>query len=92
MWIRKLLQKHDLKTVSITISKHCASSMIKRDIDFKKIEETIRTGKFFREKCRWPKKLCFARYFGKENQTYFVVAAIKQKSIEVVTTWEKKGR
>ncbi len=62
------------------------------NLELGKIEETVRCGKIFAEKCEKPGKLCFSRYFGKENVTYVVIALFHQNFIEVKTVWPRKGR
>ena len=57
-----------------------------------KVEETVRTGKILTKKCEKPNKLCFFRYYGKENQTYTAIGVCRKYFIEVITTWLKKGR
>lgn len=91
MWVRNLLQKHDRKKVQISLSIHFVTRKLDRNLELDKVEETVRTGKIFKQKCRWPKKLCFARYYGKINRTYFVIVAFNKNKLEVVTAWENKG-
>ena len=62
------------------------------NLDLDKIGETVRTGKIFEEKCEEPNKLCFKRYYGKENVTYIVIVRYYNNFIEVKTAWPKKGR
>lgn len=62
------------------------------NLDLDKIEEAVRTGKIFEKKCEMPNKICFKRYFGKENITYAVIVRYHKNFIEVKTAWSKKGR
>ncbi len=62
------------------------------NLDFDRIEETVRTGKIREDKCREPNKICFERYFGKENCTYTVIVRYHKDFIEVKTAWRRKGR
>jgi len=56
-----------------------------------KIEEIIITGKEIKGGTIYPKK-CLKRYYGKENKTYFIIIIEDKDFIEVITSWNKKGR
>ena len=60
-----------------------------RDIDLGRVEDTARTGKIFE---RTGEKRGFKKYYGKENETYIVIAMIEEDFIEVRTAWKTKGR
>lgn len=63
-----------------------------RGLDLNKIEHAIRCGHLFKRKCKFPIKLCFKKYFGKQNKTYYVIAINHETFIEVITAWQKKGK
>lgn len=65
--------------------------MAKRNLSLEKIEETIRTEKIKQEKTKFP-KICFTRYYGKENLSYYVIIIKHKNFIEGRTAWKKKGR
>ena len=88
MWAQELLESLDRKKVEITFHPHVFDRQEYWNLDLDKIEETIRTGKILEKKCEMPNKLCFQRYFGKENLTYIIVT----KFHRVRTAWPKKGR
>ena len=92
MWIEDLTEKLDRKKAEITFSPHLFDRKEYWNLDLDKVEETVRSGKIFEEKCEAPNKLCFKRYFGKENITYTVIVGYHEDFIEVRTTWPKKGR
>jgi len=54
-----------------------------------KIRETAINGKCLAN-TKHP-KICKKFYFGKENETYFVVY-VKKEGIKVITAWKIKGR
>ena len=70
MWFKVLLEQVDRKTVPITFDPHVFDRTEYWALDLTKVEETIRTGNIDDEKCESPNKICFMRYFGKENLTY----------------------
>ncbi|MAG47343.1 hypothetical protein CL617_01955 [archaeon] len=92
MWIEILLKKINRKNITITFSPHVFDRKEYWNLDLDKIEETIKLGKIFEKKCERPNKICFQRYFGKENITYIVITRFHKEFIEVKTTWPKKGR
>ena len=92
MWIEDLMKKLDRKKAEITFDPHVFDRKKYWNLDLEKIEETARTGKVFESKCETPNKICFRRYFGKENVTYIVIVRYHNDFIEVKTTWPKKGR
>ena len=61
-----------------------------RDLDPYKIEETIIKGKNV-SNTKHP-RVCKKFYFGKENETYFVIFTTGKEEIKVITAWSKKGR
>ena len=91
-WIDELSGKLDRKKAEITFDPHAFDRQEYWNMDLDKIEEAVRRGKLFEEKCEEPNKLCFQRYFGKENITYIVIARYHQHLIEVKTAWPRKGR
>ena len=62
------------------------------NIDLNKVEEAVRTGNLVEDNCEEPNKLCFERYFGKENITYTVIVRYHKNFIEVKTAWPTIGR
>jgi len=92
MWIGELTKKLDRRKAEITFDPHLFDRKEYWNLDLDKIEETVRTGEVFEEKCEQPNKLCFKRYFGKENTTYTVIARYYKNFIEVKTAWPAKGR
>ncbi len=92
MWIEDLVKTLNRNKVNITFDPHLFGRKEYWNLDLGKIEETVRTGKIFEKKCEKPNKICFKRYFGKENTTYTVIARYHNNFIEVKTIWPKKGR
>ncbi len=92
MWIKELMDRLDRKKAEITFDPHVFDRKEYWNLDLDKIEETVRTGKAFDNKCEMPNKICFRRYFGKENITYTVIVRYHNDFIEVKTAWPKKGR
>jgi len=91
-WIELLLEKLDRKTAEITFDPHFFDRCEYWNLDLDKAEETVRTGSIFLDKCKEPGKVCFQRYFGKENTTYVVITIFHESFIEVRTIWSRKGR
>ena len=92
MWVEDLLDELDRRSVEVTFSPHMFDRDEYWNIDLDKVEKTVRTGRLVEGKCEEPNKLCFERYFGKENLTYVVIARIHVNFIEVKTVWPRKGR
>jgi len=92
MWKGELTNRVDRRKAEITFDSHLFDRKEYWSLDLNKIEETVRTGKIFEEKCEIPNKLCFKRYYGKENITYTVIVIYRKNFIEVKTTWPKKGK
>ena len=92
MWKEILIKNIDRKKAEITFDPHLFDRKEYWNLELDKIEETARTGKIFDDKCKKPNKLCFKRYFGKENTTYIVIVRCYNSFIEVKTAWPKKGR
>ena len=91
-WIEGLLGKLDRKKVEVTFSPHLFDRIKYHNLDIDKVEEAVRTGNIVSGKCEGPNKLCFTRYFGKENVTYAVIAIFHESFIEVRTVWPREGR
>jgi len=91
MW-EEITSRVDRKAAEITFSPHLFDRKEYWSLDINKIEETIRTGTIFEEKSELPNKICFKRYFGKENITYTVITRYHKEFIEVKTAWPNKGR
>lgn len=91
-WIIDLQKRLDRKKSEITFHPHTFDKEKYLNLDLNKIEETVRTGRIFKNKCAKPNKLCFKRYYGKENITYTVIVRYYKNFIEVRTAWTKKGR
>ncbi len=92
MWKRELLEKLDKKHAEITFEPHLFDRKEYWNLDLDKVEETVRAGSLFEPKCEEPNKLCFQRYYGKENTTYIVIVRYHLNFIEVKTAWLRKGR
>ncbi len=92
MWVDDLLKRISRKYVPITFDPHLIMRETHRNLNLDRIEETIRFGRIDYSRCEEPGKICFVRYFGKENTTYTVIANIKANFMEVKTSWKKKGR
>jgi len=78
--------------VDVTFDPHLFERQEIRNLDLSKVEETVRTGKIVGCKCEEPNKICFERYYGKENETYVIIVRYHEDFIEVKTAWWKKGR
>tara|TARA_B100000315_G_scaffold28857_1_gene24558 strand:- start:294 stop:572 length:279 start_codon:yes stop_codon:yes gene_type:complete len=92
MWFEDLFKKLNRKNAEITFNPHLFDRKEYWNLDLDKVKETVRTGNVFEDKCEKPNKVCFRRYFGKENITYIVVVRFYEHFIEVKTVWPKKGR
>ena len=92
MWKKKLLKKFNRKKIQVTFNPHVFERVEYWRLDLGNVEETVRTGKISEAKCKPPNKICFERYFGKENITYVVIARYHKHFIEVKTAWLRKGR
>lgn len=91
-WIEDLLGRVDRRRAEVTFDPHLFDRSEYRSLDLGMVEETVRTGRVVAGKCEAPGKLCFSRYFGKENLTCTVIAIFHQSFIEVRTVWQRKGR
>ncbi len=90
---KEALLKHILdarKRLEITLNEHLTKRK-HRGLKSGNILLTVKEGKIKVGKCRLPKKVCFVRFFGKENLTYYVIAIMQKDFIEVITAWTKKG-
>lgn len=92
MWIQNLDKRLNRKKVYVTFHPHLFDRLDYWNLELDKVEKTVRNGKIFEKKCEEPNKLCFRRYFGKENITYTVIVRYHKNFIEVKTVWPKKGR
>lgn len=92
MWKNSILDTLDRKKADITFSSHVFDRKSSRNLDLKKVEETVRFGIIFSKKCEEPNKLCFSLYFGKENTTYIAITRVYGDFIEVKTAWTRNGR
>ncbi len=92
MWVDELLKRINRKHVLITFNPHLIIRETHRNLNLDRIEETVRFGKIDYNRCEIPNKICFIRYFGKENTTYTVIANILINFVEVKTSWKKRGR
>ena len=86
MWIEALMKKLDRKKSEIAFDPHVFDRKEYWNLDLDKIEETVRAGKVFDDKCELPNKICFKKYFGKENITYTVIVRYHKNFIEVKTS------
>lgn len=82
----------NIKSTEITYDPHLFDRKEHRNLNLDKIEQAIKSGHIVEEKCEFPNKICFERYFGKENITYTVITKIHENFIEAKTAWTKKGR
>jgi hypothetical protein len=89
-WINLLLLRR--KVISITYSAHAIERNEFWNLNLDKVEKTIRIGRIDYEKSKRPEKVCFKRYYGKENITYVVITRFYSEHIEVKTLWAIKGR
>ena len=92
MWIEELMQCLDRRKTEITFDPHLFDRKEYWNLNLDKIEDTIRNGEVFESKCEKPNKVCFKRFFGKENITYTVIVRYHEDFIEVKTAWPKKGK
>ena len=92
MWKEVLLKSMDRRKVEVTFNPHLFDRKDYWNLDSNKIEETVRFGKIFEQKSERPNKICFKRYFGKENMTYTVIVRFYENFIEVKTVWPNKGK
>lgn len=94
MWIDDLEKNLDRKKAEITFDprSHTINKIAFENLNEDNVEETVRTGSIINEKCEYPGKLCFQRYFGKENLTYIVIVIYHKYHIEIKTVWVKEGR
>jgi hypothetical protein len=81
----------NLKNVRIKYLPHLFERIDYWNLDINLIEETIKQGKIYLKKCENPNKVCFVKYFGKINTTYFVITILYPNFVEVITAWQKKG-
>ena len=63
MWKEELMKSLNRKKAEITFSPHVFDRKEYWNLDLDKVEETVRTGDIFEEKCEKPNKLCLERYF-----------------------------
>ena len=93
-WYEKFIEERERLKDNIILAFHCVVEKMPplnlSAIDVKKI---IMTGKVIQDKCEKPNKIVFARYYGKElNTTYVVVTRFNPNNIKVITLWAVKGR
>ena len=86
MWIEELDRRLNRKKAEITFDPHLFDRKEYWSLDLDNVEEAIRTGKIFEEKCEEPNKICLKRYFGKENITYTVIVRYHKNFIQVKKT------
>lgn len=83
---------YNRRALPITFSPHAFDRKEYWALDIDKIEATVRSGELYYEKCEKLNKICFRKYFGKENRTYIVITGVHMEFIEVKTAWSKNGR
>ena len=66
MWVEEVIKSLNRRHAEVTFDPHVFERKEYWNIDLDKIEETVRTGRIFENKCEKPNKICFARYFGKK--------------------------
>ena len=88
------MKRLDRKKAPITFDPrgHTIDKIAFENLDEGNVEKTARTGKIVIKKCKYPRKVCFQRYFGKENLTYVVIVVYHKYHIEIKTVWTDKGR
>ncbi len=92
MWTDEALKRYNRRDVLITFSPHLFDREAERHLNLDYVEAAARTGKVVFGKCEAPRKICFERYFGKENRTYTVIVLLHEDFWEVKTCWTAKGR
>lgn len=92
MWKKEICKIQDRTKTDITFDPHVFDKTEYLNLDLDKVEETVRTGTIYEEKCEEPNKLCFKRFFGKENIMYTVIVRYHLDFIEVKTVWSSKGK
>lgn len=92
MWIEERERRVNRKSSVVTISAHALDRAAYWNLDLEKIEETMRFGTLWKDKCEFPNKICYQRYYGKENITYVTIVKYYQDFIEVQTIWPQQGR
>lgn len=90
-WIKKHLDRLNRLNVELTFNEHWFKRR-HRNLEKEKCVETVRIGKVVLLKSLWPGKIVFKKYYGKDNETYVVVALFMKHQIEVKTAWKKIGR
>ncbi|MBU1626908.1 hypothetical protein KKB18_06015 [bacterium] len=70
MWVDFSLKSVNRKYIPITYDPHLIIREGHRNLNLDRVEETVRFGKIDYSRCERPGKICFVRYFGKENMTY----------------------
>lgn len=74
---------------NIHYSIHVAEKVQQRLLELDRIDLTVNQGKSL-AKAKYP-KLYKKLYFGKENETYFVIFTNNKTHIKVITAWKRKG-
>jgi len=90
-WIREQLNRLDRKKARIIIHAHALEKAAHERFTIEQLRETVQTGRLVEKKCGYPNKLCFKRYFGKENRSCVVIMLFEKEHIEVVTIWQTDG-
>ena len=93
-WYEKFLNERERLKDNFVLSFHCVvDKMSPLNLNARDVQEIVMTGKVVQDKCEKPNKIAFARYYGKElNTTYVVVTRFNPNNIKVVTLWAVKGR
>lgn len=92
MWTDEEVERFKRQKLPITFNPHLFVREAQRNFELNKVVETVKTGKVVANKCVEPRKICFSRYFGKENKTYTIIAIFHYNYVEVKTAWLKEGR
>jgi len=92
MWTEELLNGLNRRKARVTFDPHALDRAEYWNLDLEKVDDTVRTGSVVRGKSEKPNKLCFKKYYGKENITYIVMVRYYIYLIEVKTVWPKQGR
>src|SRR3989344_1626900 len=81
-YINYILSGLDRKKAEIRYDPHALKRKDYWKLDLNKIREAIQEGKILQDKCEKPNKICFTRYYGKENITYVIIVRYHKEYIE----------
>jgi len=90
-WIRWQLNRLDRKKARIYVHEHAIEKEAYENLTVSHILETVKTGKVAINKCEYPEKICFKRYFGKEKRSCVVITRFEKRHIKAITIWQTAG-